>query len=381
MKFLHIADLHIGKVVAGFQMLEDQKIVLNQIIDLIKQEKPDGILIAGDIYDRSVPSAEAIAVFDAFLTKVYSYGCSIFMVSGNHDSPERLGFAGEILKQHKLYIAGEVKEEIEKVSLFCGTTKLNIYLLPFARVPVLNSVFQMDGKDYNDCIKVAIEKMKLNPEEINLLVTHYFVSNGTKKPELSESEVALSVGSIEEIDSKLLEVFDYVALGHIHGPQWVGKETIRYAGSLLKYSFSEALHHKSVTVIDIIEKGNIIISTKELILPHNMRKIKGKLEELIKEETVKSGNPMDYLHVTLTNKEELINPIGVLKSVYPNIMQLVFEKNIAEQQEKIEINSIQGQSTLEIYRTFFEEVTSYEIDIERYQIMKKVLEQLEEMEQ
>lgn len=380
MKFLHIADLHIGKVVAGFQMLEDQKIVLNQMIEFIKQEKPDGILIAGDIYDRSVPSAEAMAVFDDFLTQIYVCGCSVFMVSGNHDSPERLGFAGELLKQNKLYIAGEVKEEIEKVSLVCGTTKVNIYLLPFARVPVLNAVFQMDGKNYNDCIKAAIEKMRLNPEEINLLVTHYFVSNGVKKPEVSESEVALSVGSIEEIDSKLLEVFDYVALGHIHGPQWVGKETIRYAGSLLKYSFSEVLHHKSVTMIDVIEKGKISISTKELTAPHNMRKIKGRLEELIKEEIVKSGNPMDYLHVTLTNKEELINPIAVLKSVYPNIMQLVFEKNIVEQQGEIEVNSIQNQSTLEIYKTFFEEVTSYEIDRDRYQVMEKILEELEKME-
>lgn len=380
MKFLHIADLHIGKVVAGFQMLEDQKIVLNQMIEFIKQEKPDGILIAGDIYDRSVPSAEAMAVFDDFLTKIYVCGCSVFMVSGNHDSPERLGFAGELLKQNKLYIAGEVKEEIEKVSLVCGTTKVNVYLLPFARVPVLNAVFQMDGKNYNDCIKAAIEKMRLNPEEINLLVTHYFVSNEVKKPEVSESEVALSVGSIEEIDSKLLEVFDYVALGHIHGPQWVGKETIRYAGSLLKYSFSEVLHHKSVTIIDVIEKGKISISTKELIAPHDMRKIKGKLEELIKEEIVKSENPMDYLHVTLTNKEELINPIAVLKSVYPNIMQLVFEKNIVEQQGEIEVNSIQNQSTLEIYKTFFEEVTSYEIDRDRYQVMEKILEELEKME-
>lgn len=380
MKFLHIADLHIGKVVAGFQMLEDQKIVLNQMIEFIKQEKPDGILIAGDIYDRSVPSAEAMAVFDDFLTKIYVCGCSVFMVSGNHDSPERLGFAGELLKQNKLYIAGEVKEEIEKVSLVCGKTKVNVYLLPFARVPVLNAVFQIDGKNYNDGIKAAIEKMNLNPEEINFLVTHYFVSNGVKKPEVSESEVALSVGSIEEIDSKLLEVFDYVALGHIHGPQWVGKETIRYAGSLLKYSFSEVLHHKSVTMIDVIEKGKISISTKELIAPHNMRKIKGKLEELIKEEIVKSGNPMDYLHVTLTNKEELINPIAVLKSVYPNIMQLVFEKNIVEQQGEIEVNSIQNQSTLEIYKTFFEEVTSYEIDRDRYQVMEKILEELEKME-
>lgn len=380
MKFLHIADLHIGKVVAGFQMLEDQKIVLNQMIEFIKQEKPDGILIAGDIYDRSVPSAEAMAVFDDFLTKIYVCGCSVFMVSGNHDSPERLGFAGELLKQNKLYIAGEVKEEIEKVSLVCGKTKVNVYLLPFARVPVLNAVFQIDGKNYNDGIKAAIEKMNLNPEEINLLVTHYFVSNGVKKPEVSESEVALSVGSIEEIDSKLLEVFDYVALGHIHGPQWVGKETIRYAGSLLKYSFSEVLHHKSVTMIDVIEKGKISISTKELTAPHNMRKIKGKLEELIKEEIVKSGNPMDYLHVTLTNKEELINPIAVLKSVYPNIMQLVFEKNIVEQQGEIEVNSIQNQSTLEIYKTFFEEVTSYEIDRDRYQVMEKILEELEKME-
>lgn len=380
MKFLHIADLHIGKVVAGFQMLEDQKIVLNQMIEFIKQEKPDGILIAGDIYDRSVPSAEAMAVFDDFLTKIYVCGCSVFMVSGNHDSPERLGFAGELLKQNKLYIAGEVKEEIEKVSLVCGKTKVNVYLLPFARVPVLNAVFQIDGKNYNDGIKAAIEKMNLNPEEINLLVTHYFVSNGVKKPEVSESEVALSVGSIEEIDSKLLEVFDYVALGHIHGPQWVGKETIRYAGSLLKYSFSEVLHHKSVTMIDVIEKGKISISTKELTAPHNMRKIKGRLEELIKEEIVKSGNPMDYLHVTLTNKEELINPIAVLKSVYPNIMQLVFEKNIVEQQGEIEVNSIQNQSTLEIYKTFFEEVTSYEIDRDRYQVMEKILEELEKME-
>lgn len=380
MKFLHIADLHIGKVVAGFQMLEDQKIVLNQMIEFIKQEKPDGILIAGDIYDRSVPSAEAMAVFDDFLTKIYVCGCSVFMVSGNHDSPERLGFAGELLKQNKLYIAGEVKEEIEKVSLVCGKTKVNVYLLPFARVPVLNAVFQIDGKNYNDGIKAAIEKMNLNPEEINLLVTHYFVSNGVKKPEVSESEVALSVGSIEEIDSKLLEVFDYVALGHIHGPQWVGKETIRYAGSLLKYSFSEVLHHKSVTMIDVIEKGKISISTKELTATHNMRKIKGRLEELIKEEIVKSGNPMDYLHVTLTNKEELINPIAVLKSVYPNIMQLVFEKNIVEQQGEIEVNSIQNQSTLEIYKTFFEEVTSYEIDRDRYQVMEKILEELEKME-
>lgn len=382
MKLIHTADLHIGKIVNEFSMLRDQEYMLQQIVAIVIEEKADGLLIAGDIYDRSIPPAEAVAVLDLFLTALIKENIPVMMISGNHDSPERIGFASEILEKKGLYIAGPYMADTKKVTMEDEYGKLNVYLLPFAKPPVVR--YMLEGKGgqtvstYEDSVRESIKRMELEHEERNVLVTHHFVTNAGTSPELSGAETGIMVGGVDNVDASVFDNFDYVALGHIHRPQMTKRESIRYAGSPLKYSFSECLHHKSVSVIEIKEKGCIKISTREIKPLHDMRKIKGSLKELMKEEIYSQGNTNDYIHATLTDKEELIDPIGTLRSVYRNVMQLVLEKNIRNDQEMTQsISDIKHKSTLDIYQEFYEGVTTNEFDERRRNIIAKVIEEVE----
>lgn len=380
MKLIHTADLHIGKIINEFSMIEDQKYILNQIFDIIIEEKAHGIIIAGDIYDRSIPSADAIGLLDNFFSQLVENNIKIYAISGNHDSAERIGFASSILDGKGLYIAGSFNGQVKKVQATDELGVINIYLLPFMKSTLMKYYLEDENIiTYEDCVKAMIKRLDRNCQERNILVTHYFVTNAGKAPEISDSETMISIGGVDNIDASVLEDFDYVALGHIHRPQRIGKDYIRYSGSPIKYSFSEVFHQKSVTVIELLEKGNINIKERKLKPLHDMRKIKGSLENIMDNSIAENiAENKDYIQVTLTDHKELIDPINTLRSVYPNTMQIIMEKN-QQSMDDIQLMSkeMKRKTTLEIYEQFFEKVTNRVFDSERIKVMKEIIEEVE----
>lgn len=378
MKFIHTADLHIGKVVNEFSMLEEQKHVLQQILTIVKEEKADGLILAGDIYDRSVPSAEAVVALDQFLREATKLGIQIFMISGNHDSPERIGFARSILEDKGLHIEGMIRGNMNPVAMEDEYGTLNIYMLPFAKPAIIRHLYQDETiVTCEDGVRKIIEESGIDANNRNLLITHHFVTNTGKPPEQSESESNLLLGGAENVDASVFEAFDYVALGHIHGPQRMGRDTIRYSGSPIKYSFSEVFHKKSVTIVELKDKGDVTLSVRELKPIHDMRKIKGTLDELMKEEVYSQADVNDYLHVTLLDKQELFDPMGELRSVYPNVMQITFEKNERKEHENsVSIASTQNKTIYEHFRDFYTSVAGEELDGEYETCMKAVIEEI-----
>lgn len=384
MKWIHIGDVHIGKYVHEFSMLKDQEYILNQIITIAEKEKADGIIIAGDVYDRSIPPAEAVSVLDSFLTKLIEKHIKVCMISGNHDSPERIGFAGEILDKSGLYIANTAKNGIKKVCFDDGFGAVNIYLLPFARPAVMKYwLGEENGKEmnYEACIKKMIENCEINQNERNILVTHHFVIKGAEIPLCSDSEQSVFVGGTEQVDGEIFDCFDYVALGHIHRPQKVGRDTMRYCGSPLKYSFSEAGHEKSVTVVELKEKGDLVIKKVPLKPLHDMRIIKGKLKDLLAEDVVALADCNDYIQAVLTDEEVLFEPMDKLRSVYPNIMQMVKETNTERKNLRSEcFAKAEKKSSMELYKEFYRIVTEQELDERREAILTKIIQNVAEEE-
>lgn len=368
MRLLHMADLHLGKSVNEMNLIEDQMALLDQVIDLIKEHQVEGLIIAGDIYDRSIPSREAVVLFDDFLTKVTGLGVCVYAVAGNHDSGERIAFGNQILAKEGVYLEGILKEEIQVIS--CGNIK--IHLLPFFKPAHVRALYPEEKADtFEEAMKVVLAHHKVDKSQNNVLVTHQFVA-GTTEVETSDSEQALTVGGTEQISYELFSDYDYVALGHIHGPQRVGRDTIRYSGSLMKYSFSEEFHHKSMTLVTI--EDTVKVELLELQFQRDMRRIKGQLEDLIQPDIVASANAQDYLGVTLTNKEELVDPIGKLRLYYPNIMELSLEKNQRKQEGEVTVSDVREKSPMELFDGFLE-LTTGEVEEKRHQYMKELLEE------
>ena len=316
MKFIHLSDLHIGKRVNGFSMLEDQKYILDQILMIAEEEMPDGVLIAGDVYDKPVPPAEAVQVFDAFLTGLADRNLPVFVISGNHDSPERLAFGGQLMKDRRVYMAPVYDGHLEPVQLEDRYGSLRVYMLPFIKPAVVRRCCPEEGiETFEDAVRWALEHMaehKKGEDGRNILIAHQFVTGAS----CCDSE-ELSIGGLDQVSAELFDSFDYVAMGHIHGPQKVGRDTLRYSGTPLKYSFSEVNHRKSVTVVELLEKGNVTVNTRPLRPLHDMRELRGSYEELTSRDF--------YLHITLTDEEDILDAIGKLRSIYPNVMKLDYD--------------------------------------------------------
>lgn len=393
MKLLHTADLHIGKVVNEFSMLNDQKYILQQILEIAEEEEIDGIIIAGDVYDRSVPPAEAVTVLDWFLSTLIERGIKVYMISGNHDSAERVGFANKILDDQGLYIGGTYDGTTKKVHVEKENVSVDLYLLPFVKPQIVNYYEKgtesepesMDNPEngagnaairtFEEAVQTSISHMELDKDAVNILVTHHFVTSGGILPEQSDSETSLSLGGIDKVDTSVFDDFDYVALGHIHRPQKIGRDTIRYAGSPLKYSFSEVTQKKSVTILTITEEKQIQIQTRPLHPLHDMRKIKGTMKDLMNPEYYQLADTNDYIHATLTDSVELLDPIGTLRSVYPNIMQIQLEKNLQETKvDKANLETRKMKSPLELFDEFYTSVTGREFDEKRRAIMEEIVE-------
>lgn len=322
MKFLHLADLHLGKRVNGFSMLEDQAHILRQILAILDDEQPDGVLIAGDVYDKSVPPVEAVELLDGFLTELCARGVQVLLISGNHDSPERLAFGGRVMDSCGIHISPVYDGAVAPVTLHDELGPVHIWLLPFVKPAHVRSWFpDADIESYTDAVAEAIAHMDVDTAARNVLVTHQFVTGGAR----SGSE-ELSVGGTDNVDSGVFAPFDYVALGHLHGAQHIGRETIRYAGSPLKYSFSEARQHKSVTVVTLGEKGDVQVRTAALTPLRELREIRGSYDELTARSFYEHTTyRSDYLHLILTDEQDVFDAMSRLRTIYPYLMTLDYD--------------------------------------------------------
>lgn len=322
MKFLHLADLHLGKRVNGFSMLEDQAHILRQILAILDDERPDGVLIAGDVYDKSVPSVEAVELLDGFLTELRARGVPVLLISGNHDSPERLAFGGRVMDSCGIHISPVYDGALAPVTLHDEFGPVHVWLLPFVKPAHVRRWFpDADIESYTDAVTEAVAHMDIDTAARNVLVTHQFVTGGAR----SGSE-ELSVGGTDNVDSGVFAPFDYVALGHLHGAQHIGRETIRYAGSPLKYSFSEARQHKSVTVVTLGEKGDVQVRTVALTPLRELREIRGSYDELTARSFYEHTTyRSDYLHLILTDEQDVFDAMSRLRTIYPYLMTLDYD--------------------------------------------------------
>ena len=375
MKFLHTGDLHIGKTLHEFPLLEDQKYILKQIIEIAEAEKTDAVLLAGDIYDRSIPPVEAVSLLDDFLTELTSKNIMVLAVSGNHDSGERLSFMSSVLEKQNIFIAGNSVEPLRRIEWEKNGEQITFVLLPFVKPA------EVGAKSTDEAVRLILDREGLSGENTEkhhkyVLITHFFVTDAGKTPELSDSESPIHVGGIDNVDASAFSFFDYVALGHIHKPQKIGAGEIYYAGTPLKYSFSETQQEKSVVITEI-GKEEMNVRRVPLKPLRDMRKIKGSMEELMKPEVVSLADAGDYIQATLTDKEELIDPIGTLRSVYPNIMQIVLEKNEQKSGETGQrAAQISQKSTLELFEEFFELLRGEEMDEARREEVREALEEV-----
>ena len=321
MKFFHISDLHLGKRVNEFPMLEDQRHILAEIVCLAEEERPNAVLIAGDVYDRSVPGVEAVQLLDQFLVRLSTLGIAVFMIAGNHDSAERVAFASALLAQSNVHISQVYAGALSPVTLRDEHGPLHVWLLPYLKPATVRHYFEdREIASYSDALAAALEAIDVDASGRNVLVAHQFVTGAVT----SESE-ELYVGGSENVDASLFAAFDYVALGHIHRPQMIERETLRYSGTPLKYSFSEVNHKKSVTVVEMGGKGDIVITERPLTPLRDMRELRGTYAELTSRQNYINTNTDDYLHVMLTDEEEEPNAMIKLRSIYPNLMRLEYD--------------------------------------------------------
>lgn len=375
MKFLHIADLHIGKIVNGFSMLEDQEYILNEIIKITDEEKPDAVLIAGDVYDKSAPSAAAVSLFDDFLFDLTQRNVHVFIISGNHDSPERLSFGGRIMEKSNVHISPVYNGKSMHVTLEDEFGPVNIYMLPFIKPKEVRGFFpDTQIETYTDAVRCAVGEMDVDTEKRNILLAHQFVTGA----QVFKSE-ELSIGGLDNVDGDVFGCFDYTALGHIHGPQSVGNEMIRYAGTPLKYSFSECSHKKSVSVIELKEKGNLKIWTRPLVPLRDMAVIRGAYEEITLRDFYKDSSFKDaYLHITLTDEEDVPEALGRLRAIYPNLMRLDYDNNRTRGTETIEeTNGTEDDmNPLEIFRRIYEFQNNAPITDEQETFLNELIEKI-----
>ena len=377
MKLIHLSDLHLGKRVNEFSMLEDQEFILTKIINIIDGEKPDAVIIAGDVYDKSVPSAEAVQLFDDFLCRLAKRKLHVFVISGNHDSAERMAFGGRLMEMSGVHMSPVCNGNVKSTSLEDEFGRVNFYMLPFVKPANVRRFFEdSEIESYTDAVRAAVESMNVNTAERNVIITHQFVTGA----ERSESE-EISVGGSDNVDASVFDCFDYTALGHIHGPQNIGSERIRYCGTPLKYSFSEAKHKKSVTVVDLREKGNLEVRTVALEPKRDMREIKGTYAEITLKENYINTDTDDYMHITLTDEDDIPDAIGKLRVIYPNLMKLDYDNNRTRTGAKLDIiENIELRSPLDLFSEFYENQNNQPMTDGQSEFMESIIESIWEDE-
>lgn len=384
MRLIHLSDLHIGKRVNEFSMLEDQEYILKEILGIIDDEQPDGVIIAGDVYDKSVPSEEAVKLLDSFLTSLAKRKRQVYIISGNHDSAAKLAFASSLIDLSGIHIS-PVYDSAQIAMMGDGLVRpykledgkgqmANIYMLPFVKPAMVRAVFPDEAdyiKDYTDACRVAVEHMDVDEKVTNILVAHQFVTGAVR----SESEE--NVGGLDNVDVSVFDSFDYVALGHIHGPQKVGRETVRYCGTPLKYSLSEANHTKSVTVVDIPENKKIEIRTVPLVPMHELREVKGTFDELMDRRNYEGTAVDDYLYVVLTDEDDVPDALGKLRTVYPNVMKLGYDNTRTRVTQTIDDGAVlEGKKPIDLFGELYEKQNNKEMSDEQRSFVQDIIDSI-----
>ena len=380
MKLIHLSDLHLGKRVNEFSMIEDQKYILNEILRIIDEEAPDGILLAGDLYDRPVPSAEAVRTFDRFLTQLAERKIPVYAISGNHDSAERIAFGSQIMSSSGICMSPVYDGKTEKYCLTDSYGEVWIHLLPFVRPATVRHGLEGEEevdeiRTYQEAVQGAVAHMEIDKRYRNVLIAHQFVVGAMR----CDSE-EISVGDIDQVEADVFRDFDYVALGHIHRPQKMGRETLRYSGTPLKYSFSEADHKKSVTIVELLEKGNVRVSTVPLIPRRDMRKLRGTYMDVTAKDHYTAENKMDYLQITLTDEEDVPGALQKLRTVYPNLMRLEYDnKRTRENREVQAVEAQEQKSELQLFEEFYELLNNEPMKEEQTEFVEKLIQDLKEV--
>ena len=354
-------------------MLEDQRDILKKILTVVDEEKPEAVFIAGDVYDKSIPPIEAIQLFDDFLCQLSRKKVQTFIISGNHDSAERIAFGGRLMRESGVYVAPAYSGNTDSIVLTDEWGPVNIYLLPFVKPVNVKHFFEEEQmENYTDALRVAVEQMKVNPDERNVIVTHQFVT-GAKRSESEE----ISVGGTDNVDVNVFENFDYVALGHIHGPQKISRETVRYCGTPLKYSFSEIHHKKSVTIVEMKQKGNVVIRTKELNPLHDWYEIKGSYMEVAEKSYYDSLDRNCYMHITLTDEEDIPDAVRKLQVIYPNLMKLDYDNQRTRGRKSFaDVQEVEEKTPFDIFEDLYEKQNNQEMNEEQKQLIHSLIEKI-----
>ena len=352
MKFIHLSDLHLGKRVNEYSMLEDQAFILKKILNIIDDEAPDAVLIAGDVYDKAVPPAEAVSLFDDFLVRLAKRKLEVFVISGNHDSPERIAFGSRLMDISGIHMSPVYDGKIKPVTLSDKYGDVNVYMLPFVKPCDVRRFFEEEEiHSYTDAIRCAVRNMDINTDQRNIIVTHQFVTGASRR----DSET-ISIGGTDNVDADAFEGFDYVALGHIHSPQNCGSDRVRYCGTPLKYSFSEARDRKSVTVVELLEKGNVSYRTVDLQPAHDLVELRGTYEELtLKSFYEDTSWQEDYTHITLTDEEDIPDAVSKLRTIYHRIMKFDYDnKRTRSNSEIMGDADVETKTPFELFSDFYE---------------------------
>lgn len=377
MKLIHLSDLHIGKRVNEVSMIGEQEYILDQILNIVDEEQPGAVLISGDVYDKSVPPAEAVTLFDDFLCRLAERNRKVFIISGNHDSAERLAFGGRLMEGRGIYLAPAYNGSVAPITLQDEYGDIHFWLLPFLKPIHVKRFYPEAGiETYTDACRVAVEQMNMDVTARNVLLTHQFVTGSVT----CDSE-EISVGGSDNVDAAVFADFDYVALGHIHGPQNIGTARIRYCGTPLKYSFSEAGHKKSVTVVELEEKGSFRMHTVPLTPAHDLREIRGSYEEVTARSFYENTAVEDYLHITLTDEEDVPEAVARLRVIYPNLMKLSYDNTRTRSNASIDCAvDVQSKSPLELFGELYALQNNQPMSEIQQEFMGKLIETIWEDE-
>lgn len=372
MRFLHLGDLHLGKSLGDFDLIGDQKYILDQMLAVIRERTVDAVLIAGDVYDKAIPSEAATNLLDYFLCRLAETGVKTFLISGNHDSDDRLNYGSRLFQDNQIFISSVFRGELEKYTVEDEQGEVDVYLLPFVKASQVRHYFP-DAKidSYDDAVHVILTQAGIDLNRRNIIVAHQFVTGKSEDPALAGSESAgtQSVGLVEKIGYDCFDAFDYVALGHIHSSQKVGREEVRYAGSPLKYSLSEVNNIKSIPLVTLGEKGQISVELIPLIPMRDLRHIKGPMQELLDKKNVQA--PEDFIYATLTDEEIIGDVMAIFQQIYPNTVKIDYDNSHTREVEQIDLsNIVENKSFSELIGDFYRLMYQCEISEEEIDYMK-----------
>lgn len=373
MKLIHLSDLHLGKRVNEISMIDDQQYIIREILKGIDEEQPDGVILAGDIYDKQIPPIEAVGLLDYFLTELAGRKLPVYLISGNHDSADRLHFAARLLEKQAVYVEALFTGQIREVVAEDAFGSVHIWMLPFIK-PIHVKRFDPEfaGSTYQEAMEWVLQKTPIDRTERNLLICHQLVLGSVR----SDSEET-SIGGLDQISVDTFDAFDYVALGHIHGPQQMGRETVRYCGTPLMYSFSETEHTKSMTVVELHEKGNVEVRQIPLIPEHKMRKIRGTYDEITAKAFYQGTDTQDYLQVTLLDEEDIPEAIGRLRVIYPNIMQLTYDNKRTQENQELDAGTLaQKRDRMDFLEELYEKQNNQPMSEVQREYARKLMDKI-----